>query len=311
LPPDAFAGAAAPGSRRRFLGALACALIAPPGTGAALAQTAAQLPPSSAVTAIDCHAHVFLRTLQWAAGARFNPAYDASGDIYQAILNAFGISHAVLPQVSALGHDDSYLMQVVSQSGGRLKAAPWLAETTTYDEMQALKAQGAVGIRLPLLEYPIPDFSTGRAREFVDAAVATGLNFDLYVEVARLEQLLRPLVDAGARVVVAHCGLPAHKIGIEERGFTAMLDLAASRRVWVKLSGVDRIGEPTWHAAADVLRERLGLARLVWGSDWPYTRIENKANYLHAYNAITTYLRTPADRDAVLRDTPKALYHFA
>ncbi len=263
------------------------------------------------MTAIDCHAHVFLRSLKWADGARFNPAYDASGEIYQAILNAFGISHAVLPQVSALGHDNSYLMQVVRQSGGRLKAAPWLAETTTHDEMQALKGQGAVGIRLPLFEYPIPDFSTGRGREFVDAAVATGLIFDLYVEAARLEQLLRPLVEAGAKVVVAHCGLPAHRAGIEERGFKAMLDLAASQRVWVKLSGVDRIGEPTWHAAADALRQHLGLTRLVWGSDWPYTRIENKANYLHAYSAITAYLGAPADRDAVLRDTPKALYQFA
>jgi predicted TIM-barrel fold metal-dependent hydrolase len=302
--------AAATAARRRLLCALSSALLAPPLAGRAFAQPSESPLPSRAVTAVDCHAHVFLRSLQWAAGARFNPAYDASGEIYQAILNAFGISHAVLPQVSALGHDNTYLMQVVGQSGGRLKAAPWLAETTSYEQMQALKGQGAAGIRLPLFEYPIPDFSRGRAREFVDAAVAAGLNFDLYVEVARLEQLLRPLVEAGAKVVVAHCGLPAHQVGTAERGFRAMLDLAQSQRVWVKLSGLDRIGAATWRDAAAVLRERLGLGRLVWGSDWPYTRIESKANYLHAYSSLMAWLTAPADRDAVLRDTPRALYQF-
>lgn len=296
--------------RRRILRALAAALLAPL-DAPAFAQSPAAAPPAPrAVTAIDCHAHVFLRSLQWAVGARFNPDYDASGEIYQAILTAFGISHAVLPQVSALGHDNSYLMSVASRSGGRLKAAPWLAENTTYDQMVALKAQGAAGIRLPLFEYPLPDFSRGRGREFVDAAVAAGLNFDLYVEVQRLEQLMRPLVDAGAKVVVAHCGLPAHKAGIDERGFAAMLDLSKSGRVWVKLSGLERIGAPTWYAAAGVLRDKLGLTRLIWGSDWPYTRIEHKANYLHAYSNFNAFFTAPAEREAVLRDTPKALYQF-
>jgi predicted TIM-barrel fold metal-dependent hydrolase len=63
-------------------------------------------------------------------------------------------------------------------------------------------------------------------------------------------------------------------------------------------------------AAMPLLKNALGLDRLVWGSDWPHTQFENVASYDAVYALMLTLLPTERERQAVLVDTPAKLFKF-
>nr|WP_198969864.1 hypothetical protein [Xylophilus sp. ASV27] len=58
--------------------------------------------PESPVTAVDTHAHVFVRGLPLAAQRRHAPGYDALPRDYLAHLDRHGLSHGVLVQAQPL-----------------------------------------------------------------------------------------------------------------------------------------------------------------------------------------------------------------
>ena len=69
--------------------------------------------PFGVVTAVDCHAHVFKRGLPLADVRRYAPDYYATPEDYIKVLDANGVSHAVLVQPSFLGTDNHYLLDVL------------------------------------------------------------------------------------------------------------------------------------------------------------------------------------------------------
>jgi len=99
-------------------------------------------------------------------------------------------------------------------------------------------------------------------------------------------------------------------------GFRYLLDMAASGRVWVKLSAAYRngVGDAGEHAARDaarLLHHAFGVERLLWGSDWPNTQFESSVDYAQTIALLESWLPDAADRHTVLQETPAALFRFA
>jgi predicted TIM-barrel fold metal-dependent hydrolase len=116
-------------------------------------------------------------------------------------------------------------------------------------------------------------------------------------------------------VVVDHFGRPDPALGVDDPGFRFLLDAAATRRVWVKLSGAYRNGaagrgQQVALDAIPLLRTAFGLDRLMWGSDWPHTQFEQNVGYGQTRRAIETWLPDPEERRIVLAETPRALFRF-
>jgi predicted TIM-barrel fold metal-dependent hydrolase len=234
--------------------------------------------------AIDTHAHVFRRGLPLAPGARYTSDYDATPADYLAQLDANGMSHGVLVQISFLGTDNSYILDAIRESKGRFKGIAVVEPTISLAEMKALDAAGIVGVRLNLVGRPIPDFTVAPWPEHLKAVADLGWQVEIHREAKDLEAIVTPLLKAGVTVVVDHFGRYDGAMGVDDPGFRYLLTQGASKRLWVKVSaayrnGKDGTGEPAALKAYPMLRDTLGLDRLLFGSDWPHTTFEKTANY--------------------------------
>jgi predicted TIM-barrel fold metal-dependent hydrolase len=172
----------------------------------------------------------------------------------------------------------------------RYRAAhPWMAPVAyeradappTPDRLAARRAQGFVGISLYVLEPHDADvvaaWPRATLRALADAAAVVSINAPPPA-LARLG----PLVDAleGGSVLISHLGLPgarAHPPTPEQatHALEPLLALAERPQLAVKWSALYASSDPPHrypHLAArpylDVLLDRLGPGRLLWGSDW-------------------------------------------
>ncbi|TAL52079.1 amidohydrolase family protein [Pandoraea sp.] len=275
-------------------------------------------PRDEAITAIDTHAHVFVRDLPLARQRRYAPGYDAPLGAYLAQLDAHGVSHGVLVQPSFLGTDNGYLLQSLAAQPERLRGIVVIDPLEAAADAQRLQRwarAGVVGIRLNLLGMSDPDFAAAAWQTLLPRLAALRWQIELQCEASRLARLVRPLLEHGLDVVIDHFGLPDPAQGVTDPGFRYLLTLGATRRVWVKLSAAYRsaagvAGEAIARAATPLLKQAFGLDRLLWGSDWPHTRFETTVDYSQACRAIQALLPDADERRAVLVDTPARLFRF-
>ncbi len=103
--------------------------------------------------------------------------------------------------------------------------------------------------------------------------------------------------------------------GLDQPGFRALLALAATRRAFVKLSGVVKFSrEPHPHEDArpyiDALVDAFTPDACMWASDWPYLRAPSRVDYGVVLARVLQLFPDPAQRRKVLWDTPDALFRF-
>ena len=247
------------------------------------------------LAAVDTHAHIFKRGLKLAEVRRYTPDYDASLDTYLSLLDKHGIGRAVLVQPSFLGTDNSFMLAALQQVPARLRGIAMVDPAIPATKLEQLDAPGVVGVRLNLLDMPVPDFSTKPWPDFLKQLARMGWQVEVQREANDLPYILPPLLAAGVNVVVDHFGRPDAALGVNDPGFLYLLETGASRHVWVKLSGAYRIGtdgrgEQTALAAMPLLREAFGLERLLWGSDWPHTRHEAHVSYEYTCALLESWL---------------------
>jgi predicted TIM-barrel fold metal-dependent hydrolase len=262
---------------------------------------------------IDTHAHVFHRGLKLAPGRRYAPDYDAPLALYLEQLDRNGMSNGVLVQPSFLGTDNSYLVESLKTSGGRLRGIAVVDPSVTADELRALDRAGVVGIRLNLVGQPLPDLAAGEWKALLGNVKSMGWQVELQRNASDLALLAPQLLDHGVTIVLDHYALPDPKLGVADPGFQSVLKLGATRNVWVKISAPYRngaSGESFAREAYPLLRKAYGLDRLLWGSDWPHTQFETVADPSAARRSLDAWVPDEADRQIVLADTPAGLFRF-
>lgn len=266
-------------------------------------------------TVVDTHAHLFERSLPLAASRRYAPDYDATLADYLGQLDAHGTTHGVLVQPSFLGTDNRYLLAALQQQPQRLRGIVVVEPTISPEELARLDAAGVVGIRLNLMGTALPDLQQAPWPALLRQLAARGWLVEVQRNAGDLPAVVDSLVAAGVNVVVDHFGRPDPALGIDDPGFRYLLKVAATRRVWLKLSGSYRngtngVGDAIARAAIPPLRAAFGPDRLLWGSDWPHTQFEKATNYATARRQLDEWITDPAERAAILGPTPAALYHF-
>ena len=273
------------------------------------------------IHAVDSHAHVFVRGLPLAPQRRHAPDYDAPLDDYLALLDAHGISHAVLVQPSFLGTDNRFLLEALRAAPQRLQGVAVVAPDIGEPAWQALADGGICGIRLNLVGLPLPDFTQSDWQRLLARVRELGWHVEVHRHAHDLALAAQPVLDAGCRLVVDHFGLPqAGGHGEADQtdrtaGLSGWLLRAADGGcTWVKLSAAYRswpgASSPPARAAAQALLQAFGPGRLLWGSDWPHTQHRESIDYAATHAALADWVPDAGARQTILAETPAELFHF-
>ncbi|MGY3534732.1 amidohydrolase family protein [Bradyrhizobium sp. USDA 4452] len=292
-------------TRRKFAAGVIAALSAGGLAGKVRAEVPKQL-------AIDTHAHVFHRGLKLAPGRRYAPDYDAPLALYLQQLDQNGITNGVLVQPSFLGTDNSYLVECLKATNGRLRGIAVVDVAVTADELRALDRAGIAGIRLNLVGQKLPDLASGEWTALLAEIRALDWQIEIQRNAGDLATLAPKLLDQGVKVVLDHFALPDPKLGADDPGFQSVLKLGATRNVWVKISAPYRngpAGEAFAKQAYPLLRNAFGVDRLLWGSDWPHTQFEATQSYAKNRKFLDA-LVTDADERARVLASPRELFRF-
>jgi predicted TIM-barrel fold metal-dependent hydrolase len=252
-------------TRREFVaGSAALVWLVGSGKKALAAVTAPQM-------VIDTHARVFHRGLKLSSGRRYAPDYDAPLSLYLQQLDQNGTTNGVVVQPSFLGTDNSYIVECLKQTGGRLRGIAVIEPAISSEEILALDKAGIVGIRLNLVGQPLPDLTAPEWKRLLANLNSANWQVEIQRNASDLVGLVPKLLDAGVAVVLDHYTLSDPKLGVDDPAFQSILKFGATGRVWVKISAPYRNGpngEAFAKQAYPLLRASFGLDHLLWGGDW-------------------------------------------
>jgi predicted TIM-barrel fold metal-dependent hydrolase len=267
---------------------------------------------------IDCHVHVLdPARFPYRVDTHYAPRGQEIGTPAQLaqVMDAYGTRHALLvgPN-SGYGLDNACMLDTIARGAGRYKGIAVVANDTPLDELHALKHAGVVGVAWNVTHYGVDYYRD--AKPLLEKLVALDMLVDIQVEHDQLVLMMPMLADSGVRLLVDHSGRPTVDAGLDQPGFRALLELGATRRAFVKLSGFAKFSrepaphEDTW-PFVKALVDAFTLDHCLWASDWPYLRASAHVDYGVLLRLAFTLFPNAADRRKLLWDTPRELFGFA
>ncbi|WLG98954.1 amidohydrolase family protein [Pseudomonas beijingensis] len=268
------------------------------------------------ITGIDCHAHVFSRDLELAAVRRYTPGYDATLAQYLSHLHAHGLSHGVLVQPSFLGTDNRYLLAALRQAPEQLRGVVVVERDVSRAELDDMARLGVVGVRLNLMGKALPDFRDAAWNGFLGHIAELDWHVELHANLVDLPGLMAQLLPWGLKLVVDHFGRPDARLGLDQPGFAQLMALGQGGQVWMKVSGIYRLGATAPRnlefacASLALLERSFGPERLVWGSDWPHTQHEEHVGFETVMAQLRALECSASLMHALMVQAPQALFKF-
>ena len=266
----------------------------------------------------DCHAHIIAPAqFPYADGPGYMPRADEVGDrqAFDRVRAAHGVSHALLVQPSCYGIDNAAMLDAMRASGGRIKGIAVVPPDIPDREMQRLREQEVVGVRLNLMRTDPDALARPGGEVFLSRIKAFGWLVQVYATGDVWAAVEAPLRRSGVRVLVDHFGDPDLIRGVDQPGFQAVLRLGRETDAVVKLSAPYRPSQRPFHhedvepfVAAIV--EAYGVDRCIWGSDWPFINTTQQVEYGALLRLLPRWLPEAADRETILWHTPARLFGF-
>ncbi len=109
-------------------------------------------------------------------------------------------------------------------------------------------------------------------------------------------------------------GKPGVSAGAHGQAFSALCGLLGEGWLWVKLSVCRVISGDPRYIAARPFHDRLVAAnpeRLLWGSDWPYVRMDPAPDAGHLLDIFDEWIGGDAElRRMILSDNPARVFRF-
>ncbi len=266
---------------------------------------------------IDCHVHVFdPARFPYPEDAFYRPDGHeiATADALGQLMAAHDVQHAlIVGPNSGYNLDNRCLLDALKHGAGRFKGAAVVRNDVGRDELQALQAQGVIGVTLNAALLG-PDFYRDAA-PLLQHLRDLGLWAAVQVRHDQLVEMRPMLQDSGAQLLFDHCGRPDPQAGLGQAGFQALLKLAETGRAAVKLSSLVKTSlQPFPHPDAwpyvQALLEAFTPQALMWGSDWPFLRAPARIDYGPLLDVFGQLVPDAAARQSILWDTPKRLFGF-
>jgi len=231
------------------------------------------------------------------------------------LMDAYGTRCALLvgPN-SGYGLDNSCMLDTIARGQGRYKGVAVVRNDVTLEELESLKRAGVLGVAWNVTYYGIDYYDD--AEPLLKKLEALDMFVDIGAEPDQLLAMMPLLTNSGMRILVDHCGRPKVDGGLDEPGFKALLELGATRRAFVKLSGFAKFSrEPAPHRDTwpfvRALVDAFSLEHCMWASDWPHLRAPSRVDYGVLLALVVTLFPNASERRKILWDTPRKLFGFA
>jgi predicted TIM-barrel fold metal-dependent hydrolase len=263
--------------------------------------------------AVDTHAHVVgLPPETILAPDRRYTAPVATEAQYLHMLDATGMAHGVLVQISIHGTDNSLMLKTLRAHPQRLRGVAVVEPDITSRDCEILGEAGIVGLRINTM------FGGGSSFADIERYGAIcremGWHLQLFLDAAVLAEYGTALARLGVPLIFDHMGLRPAKAGIQDAGFQNLLAMVRDG-AWVKLSGAYRVTSAGFPYTDTIPMARALVeaapARCVWGSDWP-----NVSNWAHMPNVgdlldlLADWVPEEATRNSILVENPAMFYGF-
>lgn len=228
---------------------------------------------------IDTHLHIWTKGMPLTDTAWHVPPTNAPLENCIRQLDDNGVSFAVIAAASIHGDYHDYTRLALGKHR-RFRATAVLKPATDIRQMEQMKAEGFVGVRLMRsMHDEVPEFD-GEYRMYLRRVADLDWHVHLVDKPERTAESIATVEAAGARLVIDHMGHMQPKDGINDPGFKAILAAIDRGNTWVKMSGRFRFIPPEEadQYAKAILRVA-GTDRMLWGSDWPFAFFEDTVNY--------------------------------
>lgn len=268
--------------------------------------------------ACDAHFHVIgpRERFPFAEGRAFTPA-DAPLEALLRMHDTLGFSRGVVVQCNPHGTDNRALLDALQRQPRRLRGVAIVDPEIRNDELQRMAEAGVRALRF----HHMPGaggFSPQDMHAFAKLATVMadlGLHAQFMMDANALDSAMPFFQNWKPPVVIDHMGNIDAAAGIAQPAVRHMCRLLAEGRIWVKVSAAYRISAayPDYPDARAIHEEllRANPDHILWGSDWPHTRIEhNMPGDGHLLDLFNAWTPDPWLRQKILVDNPARLYGF-
>jgi predicted TIM-barrel fold metal-dependent hydrolase len=270
------------------------------------------------VPAVDSHAHVLCPGRAFAPDIPYEPHATQQGTAVQfrAVLDAHGLTHGLLVAAQPYLYDNSCMLEAIAQSNGRFKGIALVRPGATEMELTMLAEAGVVGIRFNLSSFGMREFTEPGAERLLAQIREMGWFLQIHCEGDELAEAMPIIRKSGVMVMLDHFGRPEISHGLRQPGFAALLELGRAGDNVMKLSGPFRCSREGYpyrdvDPFIDAAINAFTLDRCVWGSDWPFVRVDERIDYGPPFGCLQRWLPAEADRQAILWHTPARLFGFS
>jgi predicted TIM-barrel fold metal-dependent hydrolase len=267
---------------------------------------------------VDCHVHVLdPARFPYGANTHYRPTGQELGTPAQLarLMEAYGTIYALLvgPN-SGYGLDNACMLDTIAGAPERYRGIAVVGNDASLDNLRELKRAGIVGVAWNVTFYGVDYYRD--AAPLLGKLRALDMFVDIQVEDDQLVPMLPMLVDSGVRILVDHCGRPTIDAGLDQPGFRAVLALGATKRAFVKLSGLVKFSrQPSPHKDAwpfvEALIDAFTLDHCLWASDWPYLRAPTRVDYGVLLDLALKLFPDASGRRKLMWGTPRSLFEFS
>ena len=266
---------------------------------------------------IDCHVHV-IDPVRFPYGKDIpykpsGPEVGTAAQLHQ-VMKTYGVRHALMVQPnSGYGSDNSCMLDAIAHGAGRFKGIAIIDFDADLATLRQFKSQGIVGAAFNATFHGNDYYK--RSAGLIAKLAELDMFLQLQTEHDQLSMFVPWIDQMPIKVLIDHCGRPTAEAGLDQSGFKALLRLAATGRVSVKLSGYAKFAkrqfpfEDAWPFVRAIV-DAFTLDHCMWASDWPYLRAPERQDYGPLVDLVEILFPNAADRQRLLWDTPRRLFGF-
>ncbi len=260
----------------------------------------------------DCHIHVFGTPERYplVAVRNYTPQ-PADLAAYGAVMAKTGIDRAILVQPSVYGTDNRALLEAMAGDPARFRAVGVVPPDISQAELEQLHTAGVRGIRINRRNPG--GLTMADMAQLAGRIAPLGWHIQMQIDIQAVEDLAGLIAACPVPVVIDHMGFVQPGLGLDARGFQALLRVLAGGRTFVKLSAPYRLGAGAApFASLTPFVAALVAARpdrMLWATDWPHCELwDAMPDTIALAELAQHWFPTPALRQQVLVDNPHALY---